>query len=151
MAKDRKSITSNGKAAFYASIWPDIKETATKHGWALGLHGSLNSDMDIMAMPWDENASDTDALIQAISDCFTESIFKDQHTVPFYGKSNGRVVYTMTIWSDFYLDINIIDRLHENSIEWALRDWDLHNDQVDKISMEEYFKEKYPNIFNKIL
>lgn len=151
MAKDRESITSNGRAAFYASIWPDLKQAATQHGWALGLHGSLATDMDIMAMPWDENASSVEDMLKSISDCFTGSIFKDGHIVPFYGKANGRVVYTMTIFSDFYLDINIIDRLHENSIEWALRDWDLYNGQVGKISMEEYFKNKYPQIFNKIM
>lgn len=75
-----------------------------------GLHGSLNSDMDIMAMPWTEDAKPVEEMIQALSDCFYGNPFKDEHTVPHYDKPNGRVVYTMSIWSDFYLDINIIQK-----------------------------------------
>jgi len=108
MTKSREHVVCNGKAAFYASMWPDLKEAALNYGWALGLHGSLSSDMDIMAMPWTDDAKPVDDMIKALSDCFTENPFKNQHTVPSYGKPNGRVVYTMTIWSDFYLDINVI-------------------------------------------
>lgn len=54
--KSREHITCNGKAAFYASIYDDLRNAAMDCGWALGLHGSLSSDMDIMAMPWTENA-----------------------------------------------------------------------------------------------
>jgi peptidoglycan/xylan/chitin deacetylase (PgdA/CDA1 family) len=110
MAKSREHIVNNGKAAFYAAIWPDLLHAALDCGWALGLHGSLSNDMDIMAMPWIEEAKPVEELMQALSDCFTGNIFKDGHCVPSYGKPNGRVVYTMSIWADFYLDINIIER-----------------------------------------
>lgn len=111
MAKDRESIVTNGKAAFYACIWPDLREAAINCGWALGLHGSLNSDMDIMAMPWTEDAKPVEEMIQALSDCFSESRFKKYHTIAHFDKPNGRVVYTMSIWGDYYLDINVIDPL----------------------------------------
>lgn len=99
----------NGKAAFYASIYPDLKEAALKCGWALGLHGSLANDMDIMAMPWTEQSVPVNELMKALSDCFTDNPFKDEHVIPFTEKPNGRVVYTMSIWADWYLDINIIN------------------------------------------
>ena len=108
MAKDRESITLNGKAAFYASIYDDLKNAAIKCGWALGLHGSLQSDMDIMAMPWTEGAKPVDEMIQALSDCFTDNPWKGHHIIPHYDKPNNRVVYTMSIWADWYLDINVI-------------------------------------------
>ena len=57
MSKDRESVTTNGRAAFYACMWDDFRQAAMDCGWALGLHGSLASDMDIMAMPWTENAT----------------------------------------------------------------------------------------------
>jgi len=108
MAKDRECVTTNGKAVFYAAMWEDLKNAALDKGWALGLHGSLNSDMDIMAMPWVENASDIHGLIDALRGCFTEPYsiglnFDDK------SKPNNRVVITLSIWSDFYLDINIIN------------------------------------------
>jgi hypothetical protein len=108
MAKSREHIVTNGKAAFYACIWDDLRQAALNCGWALGLHGSLNNDMDIMAMPWIEDAKPIEEMIQALSDCFTENPFKNKHTKPNYDKPNNRVVYTMNIWADFYLDINVI-------------------------------------------
>lgn len=119
MAKDNKIITTNGRAAFYASMWPDFKDAALKCGWALGLHGSLASDMDIMAMPWTEEATPAEEMIKALSDCFTESPFSHEHRIPHKGKPNGRIVYTMSIWADFYLDINIIDSSSTNLITFS--------------------------------
>ena len=106
--KSREHVVANGKAAFYACILEDLKKAALNCGWALGLHGSLANDMDIMAMPWTEDATPVEVMIQDLSDCFTENPFKDQHTVPHYNKPNNRVVYTMNIYADFYLDINVI-------------------------------------------
>jgi hypothetical protein len=108
VAKVRDVVTSNGKAAFYASIYDDLRNAAMGCGWALGLHGSLASDMDIMAMPWTENAKPVEEMIKALSDCFVGCPFKEYHTVPHYDKPNNRVVYTMSIWADWYLDINVI-------------------------------------------
>lgn len=109
MAKlSSEHIVTNGKAAFYATIWPEIRQAALNCGWALGLHGSLANDMDIMAMPWTEEAKSAEEMIQAISDCFTENPFKKEHDIPCYNKPNNRVVYTISIWADFYLDINVI-------------------------------------------
>lgn len=103
-------ITTNGRAAFYACVWPELKNIATGLGWALGLHGSLNSDMDLMAMPWTNESAPVKVLINAISDCFTnnEKVKRD-NSIPFIDKPNGRVVYTIHIHADFYLDINIIN------------------------------------------
>jgi hypothetical protein len=67
----RERVVADGKAAFYACIYGDIRKAAMDCGWALGLHGSLASDMDIMAMPWTEDARPVEEMIQALSDCFT--------------------------------------------------------------------------------
>ena len=106
--KSREHIVCNGKAAFYASIYDDLRNAAMNCGWALGLHGSLSSDMDIMAMPWTEDAKPVEEMVMALSDCFADNPFKDIYTIPHYGKPNNRIVYTMPIWEDFYLDINVI-------------------------------------------
>ena len=108
MAKSREHIVMNGKPAFYACIYEDLRKAAINCGWALVLHGSLASDMDIMAMPWTEDAKPVDEMIKVLSDCFTDSPFKEHHTIPNYNKPNNRVVYTMSIWGNFYLDINVI-------------------------------------------
>jgi hypothetical protein len=108
MAKSREYITTNGKASFYACIWDDLRNAAMDCGWALGLHGSLVNDMDIMAMPWTEEAKPVEEMIDALINCFTDNPFNDISKNPCYNKPNNRVVYTIHIWKDFYLDINVI-------------------------------------------
>ena len=112
MAKDREQVTCNGRAAFYACMWDDFRQAAMDRGWALGLHGSLNSDMDIMAMPWVEGAQSADDMIAHLIDtCFGGSVWSQP---PHFKKSdpgdkpNDRIVYTIPIFADFYLDINVI-------------------------------------------
>lgn len=102
------AITCNGRATFYASIYPDLKEKATQHGWALALHGSLQSDMDIVAIAWDEEASSVETMIDALLTCFEGNGFNEISRVPHTDKPNNRVVYTIHIYSNMYLDINVI-------------------------------------------
>lgn len=128
MAKSREHIVANGKPVFYAAIYEDLRRAAMECGWALGLHGSLANDMDIMAMPWTEDAKPVEEMIKALSGCFTDSPFADRHTVPHYDKPNGRVVYTMNIWAEFYLDINVIEHVKEiveDPHEWSKVSCDL--------------------------
>ena len=33
MAKDREAVTCNGRAAFFAAIWDDIRQCAMDNGW----------------------------------------------------------------------------------------------------------------------
>jgi hypothetical protein len=109
MVKSREHVTTNGRAVFFAAMWEDFRNAALDCGWALGLHGSLNSDMDIMAMPWTAEAVPAEELIQALLNCFDDSIWKEKEYKPFTGKPHGRIVYTISIFADFYLDISIID------------------------------------------
>lgn len=104
--KSREHVTTNGKAVFYAAMWNDFRQAALDKGWALALHGSLSNDMDIMAMPWIDNAVSPLDLIEAIKDCFDKP---DEITLHRPTEMpNNRIVYTLSIFADFYLDINVI-------------------------------------------
>lgn len=107
--KNREHVTTNGRAAFYASLWPDLREAALDCGWALGLHGSLANDMDIMAMPWTEEAIHPLEMILKLKKCFSDTKINVSETK----MPNNRMVYTLSIWADFYLDINIISQQPE--------------------------------------
>lgn len=102
--KDRKCVTTNGRAVFYAAMWPDLREAAMDKGWALALHGSLKSDMDLMAMPWTDKASSANDMVEALRNCFTDA---ECIEVQVSDMPNNRQVITLSIWEDFYLDINI--------------------------------------------
>ena len=104
--KNREAVTTNGRAVFYAAMWNDLRQAALDKGWALALHGSLANDMDIMAMPWTEQAAHPLDMILALKKCFTEC--ETIKLIVTDNMPNNRVVYSLLIWADFYLDINII-------------------------------------------
>lgn len=108
MAKNREAVTCNGRAAFYAAMWDDIRQCAMGCGWAVALHGSLASDMDIMAMPWTEDADSFYELCRRIKHLFIGNEF--EWDIDYYSKPHNRVVATIPIWADFYLDISAIER-----------------------------------------
>lgn len=108
MAKNRNAVTCNGRASFYACMWEDIRNCAMDNGWAVAIHGSLNSDMDIMAMPWVEEAVSFEELIDKISKLFSGNAMSEQYVLTYDEKAHNRVVATIPIWADFYLDISTI-------------------------------------------
>ena len=108
MAKDRYAVTANGRPAFYAAMWDDIRECAMDHGWAVALHGSLASDMDIMAMPWMEDASTFEQLVESIAGLFAENENAQEYFIAYNEKPRNRIVAIIPIFGDFYLDLSAI-------------------------------------------
>jgi len=45
-----------------------LRQVAREHGYALAVHGSLERDIDLLAAPWVEEASDADTLAIALRD-----------------------------------------------------------------------------------
>lgn len=114
--KNREAVTTNGRAAFYAAMWDDLRQSALDKGWALALHGSLANDMDIMAMPWTKDAAPVWDMIFALKKCFDKP--KEIEVSESYMPNNRRV-FALSIWADFYLDINII----QNNQAWYFDCW----------------------------
>lgn len=106
--KNREAVTCNGRAAFYAAMWDDIRQAAMDVGWAVALHGSLASDMDIMAMPWVENSESFETLIYRITTLFSDNKLVENYVITYNEKPHNRVVASIPIWADFYLDISTI-------------------------------------------
>ena len=107
MSKNRETVTCNGRAAFYAAMWDDIRQCAMNLGWSVALHGSLAADMDIMAMPWTEEAVTFMEVVDAIVELFDgNDLALAGMEVDYESKPWGRIVATIPIWEDFYLDIS---------------------------------------------
>ena len=108
MNKDRFAVTCNGRTSFYACMWEDIRQCAMNCGWAVALHGSLASDMDIMAMPWVENSTSFKDMVDKISKLFKDNDMSSQYVITYNEKPHNRVVATIPIFADFYLDISTL-------------------------------------------
>lgn len=64
-ASKRLIDPSPARAAAYAAFYPMLCQIARRHGYALAIHGSLHRDLDLIAVPWVEEASEPLALIKA--------------------------------------------------------------------------------------
>ena len=99
----------NPKATFYAVLYADFRRVAIDCGYALALHGSMASDMDLIAVAWTEEATDPDTLVSRIENCIGRTVWKKYgFNKPPTIKPHGRLSYLINIMGDWYIDISII-------------------------------------------
>lgn len=101
---DLEKLRDNN-AIFWIFKFPQIREIAAECGWAIGVHGSVTHDLDLMAMPWVEEHATADELAKRIADeidTFNRGYIKDEVSKP-----NNRVVYSIYA-AGTYIDLNII-------------------------------------------
>ena len=53
-------------APFYPLYYVSLAKTCREHGYALAVHGSMIRDLDLVAIPWTEEASPEEVLIRAL-------------------------------------------------------------------------------------
>lgn len=51
------------KPSFYSYCFYNMKDIALKYGYNLVLHGSLNRDLDLIAIPWQIKLGNIDIMI----------------------------------------------------------------------------------------
>lgn len=98
---------------------PAIRETAQQHGYAIGVHGSLRRDIDLIAVPWTGEAVEPKALVNAIF-----ARLQAEHSTVFWhpretsayfmagcpgGKDHGRLVWTIHLGGT-YIDLSVMPR-----------------------------------------
>lgn len=101
----------------YAVLYPALVAIARKHGYALGVHGSMARDFDLIAVPWTEEAGQPmpmiDEMKAAVQGVYTDHEFDhlltDGHVTT---KPHGRMAWSIhltTKGSDGpYLDISVM-------------------------------------------
>jgi hypothetical protein len=53
-------------APAYACLYPGLCEIARSLGYALAIHGSMASDLDLIACPWADEVSPPEALVKKL-------------------------------------------------------------------------------------
>ena len=111
-------------APAYAAMLPSLQEIAHAHGYALGIHGSLNRDLDLMAMPWIEGAKPAAELIEALRVAVNGIVHKNGtpagrwngtefvHAVienPSH-KPHGRMAWNIHLECGLFIDISVMPR-----------------------------------------
>lgn len=103
--------------ALYASFLPDIIDIAKECGYAIGLHGSMAHDLDLIAVPWHHNAFAGSELVRRIADHIGGFIDVKGSTVKAPSpeqKVHGRVGWCIYFNRRFigpYIDISVTPRI----------------------------------------
>jgi len=102
--------------AFYLARLPAIRQAAHAHGYAIGLHGSTRRDLDLIAAPWRDGASDADTLAHAVA----QAACGITRAVAYYWerKPAGRLATSIpicwTAWHDQpgagHIDLSVVPR-----------------------------------------
>jgi hypothetical protein len=94
----------------YASYYPDLREIAMEHGYALAIHGSMTRDFDLIAVAWTEEATEPLELLKSI--CKYAGVDHGD-MAPYTAvseKPHGRIAYVIpaSFSRNLYFDISII-------------------------------------------
>lgn len=66
------------KPAMYALFYEDLKIIAKDNGYNLVLHGSMNRDLDLIAIPWVDNPTDQFHLVKLFDEYFRGDSYKSK-------------------------------------------------------------------------
>jgi hypothetical protein len=123
------------KAPAYAWIYPQLAKVAREHGYALAIHGSCNRDLDLVAVPWTDDAAEPSVLIEAIRGRIDGVIvptgthggrwdgtkFVDAIVENPSQKPHGRLAWNIHFTScEFYLDVSVMPRKASGEITEGL-------------------------------
>ena len=95
-------------APVYCAMYPDLAAIARKHGYALAVHGSLQRDFDVIAIPWGESASEPEQLVDEITKAFAvKRVGGPPSLMP-----HGRITYTLSIgFGECFVDLSFMPKV----------------------------------------
>lgn len=100
------------KPLTYLSVLPRIVETARGLGYCIAVHGSLNRDLDLVAIPWIIQAVPAQELVDALVK-ITSGFFlkKDNDDGNPTQRWHGRKAWSIYLTDSMYIDLSVMPRL----------------------------------------
>lgn len=89
----------HAKPSLYAFYFDVIKEIGLEYGYNIVLHGSMNRDLDLIAIPWQEQIGDKTEMLNKIAEAIGGQILfeLDEDRKGFSEKFHGRQSYVVNI------------------------------------------------------
>ena len=98
----------------FASLYTGLCAIARSNGYALTVHGTLNLDFDLVAIPWTEQAVEPIELIEAMAErlnLYGGQMFEGVHSKKPEIKPHGRLAWLLMFGSGANIDISVMPRL----------------------------------------
>ena len=89
----------HAKPSLYAFYFEVIKEIGIQYGYNIVLHGSMNRDLDLIAIPWQEEIGDKIKMIKMIADVVGGHVMEEEDVdrMLFAEKFHGRERFVINI------------------------------------------------------
>ena len=102
----------NPKPMFYACVLESLRKIAKENGYALAIHGSCASDLDLIAVRWNDVYSKPNDLVKSLLNELSNYAFGrvqfETLTTPEHRYKN-QIHYTIPIISDWFIDLTVIE------------------------------------------
>lgn len=98
---------ANLRPTMYAHRVHELQAIAYSCGYALALHGSMQRDLDAIAVPWVDEPTTGETLIERICDGMGLSIGPDSPSL----KPHGRMAWTLMLGPWGFVDLSVMPML----------------------------------------
>ncbi len=100
-------------AIYYLKLLPAIREAAAKWNYAIGLHGSMTRDFDLIAVPWLTEAGSAAQVVEEIRAAVSGHIAERSDGEPWPRKKpHGRLAWSIQVGGGgAYLDLSVMPRI----------------------------------------
>ena len=95
-------------------ILPPMRRAAKAKGYAIAVHGSLNRDIDLVAIPWIDAAKDADTLLTSLCGAIAGVTGNCNKEAAWTPKPHGRVARLCTVYcgeNHTQLDVSVMPTL----------------------------------------
>ena len=107
--KTADQIKPNYAPVYAAAMYPELAKIFQAHGYALAVHGSLARDFDLVAIPWAETVSTTEAVLAAVTTKFAVHIIGEPDVRP-----HGRLAYTLSVgFGECAIDLSFLPAIRQ--------------------------------------
>jgi len=100
----------------YSQLLPRIRVAGKELGYAIAIHGTMGRDLDLLAVPWTEDAADALELVKVISDAVGGYVVGDSvdecgHVSDHPTKQpHGRMSWNICWGGRAFIDLSIMPR-----------------------------------------
>lgn len=116
-----KDYSGKDARPIYEKIIEPIRAEAQKLGYAIGVHGSLRRDIDLIACPWSDMAVDAKTLAEAVRRTALEIhgiafMSPKEADDPYHqdgcpgAKPFGRLIWTFHLGGGPYIDLSVMPK-----------------------------------------
>jgi hypothetical protein len=108
--RTRQHLYERKPAVYYAHLYPILRDVAREHGYTLALHGSMARDLDLIAVPWTDTATDAETLIAAMREATDLFVHPNDRTNGPTEKPHGRQAWGLVGTTLGWVDLSIMPR-----------------------------------------